>query len=237
MTVDPDPEGVASPTALAPTLVEDLLLLLFQPRSGTIAGETTLYYVLAGAVLADLGFANHVRTTPRAGTTEVAAVVDSPPADSLQRSAWDYLVKKPRHVQTVLAAIGPGLRGPVIDRLVARGDLRRARRKAFGLFETDALAEGDTGRRGELLARMRAALVDGAEVEPRMGALIALVSGSGTLPQFDRDIPWTSAVITRAKAFEQGNWGADAAAEAVTRTMTAIIVNNVVVAAAVLPRG
>jgi hypothetical protein len=32
----------------APTLAEDLLLVLFQPDSGTIAGENTLYYVLAG---------------------------------------------------------------------------------------------------------------------------------------------------------------------------------------------
>jgi len=35
-------------------LVEDVLLLLFQPESGTIAGENILFYVLGGAVLADL---------------------------------------------------------------------------------------------------------------------------------------------------------------------------------------
>jgi len=43
-------------------------------------------------------------------------------------------------------------------------------------------------------------------------------------------------VITRAKELERGEWGAAAAAEAVTRTMIAIIASNVVIAAAVLPR-
>ena len=33
-----------------PLIVEDTLLLLFQPDSGTIAGENILFYVLGGAV-------------------------------------------------------------------------------------------------------------------------------------------------------------------------------------------
>lgn len=37
-----------------PLLVEDVLLLLYQPSSGAIAGENYLYYVLGGAVVADL---------------------------------------------------------------------------------------------------------------------------------------------------------------------------------------
>ncbi len=106
----------------------------------------------AGAVLADLGLGEHVRTgTGRMGTTTVEAVAD-----------------KPRGVQTVLAA---------------------------------------------------------------------LVYGSGTLPQFHRDIPWTSAVIARAEELKEDSWGAGAAAEAVACTVTASIVSSVVVAAAVLPRG
>lgn len=48
------------------SLAEDLLLLLFQPNSGdrggtgTIAGENTLFYVLGGAVLADLALGEQV---------------------------------------------------------------------------------------------------------------------------------------------------------------------------------
>lgn len=223
------------------TLAEDLLLLLFQPDAGlrgtgVIAGENTLFYVLAGAVLADLGLGEHVRTVPGRGGVRVEAVAERPPSDDILRSAWGYLAEKPRGIQTVLAAIGPTLRGPLLDRLVERGDIRRSTRKTLGLFTTKVLKDGGTGRRAGLLRGVRDVLVEGVEPQPRVAALGALLSGSGTLPQFDREIPWTTPVITRAKDLERGNWGAGAAAEAVTRTVTATIVNNVVVAAAVLPR-
>lgn len=219
------------------TLAEDLLLLLFQPDSRTIAGEGMLFYVLAGAVLADLGLGGHVRTgTGRLGSMTVEAVADHPPADHLLRASWEYVAEKPRGVQTVLAATGPVLREPLLDRLVEHGDLRRSTRKTLGLFETSVIEEGDTRRRAGLLEEVRAVLVDGAEPDPRIAALAALLYGSGTLPQFDRDIPWTSQVIARAEQLKDGNWGAGATAKAVVRTITAIIVSNVIVAAAALPR-
>jgi len=238
------PETLGGAAAPEPTLAEDLLLLLFQPDSGlrsgsgTIAGEGTLFYVLAGAVLADLGLGDHVRTgTGRLGSTTVAAVVDNPPTDHLLRASWEYVADKPRGVQTVLAAMGPTLREPLLDRLIERGDLRRSTRKTLGLFETSVLEEGDSGRRAGLLGAVRAVLVDGVAPSPRVAALAALLYGSGTLPQFDRDIPWTSRVIARAEELKDGNWGAEATAKAVVRTITAVIVSSVVVAAAALPRG
>ncbi|GGI07120.1 GOLPH3/VPS74 family protein [Isoptericola cucumis] len=220
----------------APSLAEDLLLLLFQPDSGTIAGENTLFYVLGGAVLADLGLGEHVRTcTGRGGTTTVVAVEERPPSDHVLRSAWEYVTDKPRGVQTALAAVGPPLRGPLLDRLVDRGDIRRRTRKALGLFNTTVLEDG-SGRRARLLSDVHQVLVDGTVPTPRTAALAALLSGSGTLPQFHREIPWTSTVIARAKELEQGHWGADATAEAVARTVTATIVSSVVIAATVPPR-
>jgi len=221
----------------APTLPEDLLLLLFQPDSGTIAGENTLFYVLAGAVLADLALDERVTTTASAtGSVKVEAVEGRAPMDEVLRSAWDYVEGKPRGVQTVLAAIGPALREPLLERLIARGDIRKQRRKALGLFTTTALVDGANGRRVGLLSDVRGVLVDGTEPTPRIAALAALIWGSGTLPQFHRDIPWTSSVITRAQELERGNWGASAAAHAVTRTMTAIIASSVIIATAALPR-
>ncbi|MEV1155900.1 GPP34 family phosphoprotein [Micromonospora chokoriensis] len=222
------------PRSHTPTLVEDLLLLLFQPASGTIAGENTLFYVLGGAVLADLALGEHLTTTDRG---RVSSVAGHPPSDSLLRSAWDYLAEKPRGVQTALAAIGPALRGPVLERLIARGDIDQEPRKVLGLFRTTALRDGRTERRSRLLADVRRVLVDGAEPQARVAALAALLSASGTLPQFHREIPWTSPVISRAKELEQGDWGADAAGAAVTRTVTATVVNSAIVAISVLPRG
>ncbi|MEE6280578.1 GOLPH3/VPS74 family protein [Georgenia sunbinii] len=227
-----------TPRAAEQTLAEDLLLLLFQPGSGTIAGEGTLFYVLAGAVLAELGLGGHVRTgTGRSGVTTVAAVAEHPPSDHLLRASWEYVADKPRAVQAVLPATGPVLREPLLDRLVERGDLRRSTRRTLGLFTSSVIEEGTTGRRSALLGEVRAVLVEGVEPSPRVAALAALLHGSGTLPQLDPVIPWTLSVIARAEKLVDGSWGAGAAAEAVTRTVTATIVNHVVVAAAARPRG
>lgn len=221
--------------AARPTLAEDLLLLLFQPQSGTIAGEGTLYYALAGAILADLGDGGHVRTgTGRFGGLTVQAIADDVPSDHLLRTTWEYVADKPRGLQTVLAAMGPTLREPLLDRLVERGKLRRRTRRTLGIFKTPVIEEADPGHRRMLLADVRAVLVDGVDPTPRTAALAALLYGSGTLPQFDRDIPWTSQVIARAEELKDGNWGAGAAAKAVTRTVTSIIVSSVI--ATTLPR-
>ncbi|MCZ7436747.1 GPP34 family phosphoprotein [Micromonospora sp. WMMC241] len=214
-----------------PTLAEDLLLLLFQPGSGTIAGENTLFYVLGGAVLADLALGDHLTTVDRG---RIRSVPDHPPSNRLLRPAWDYLAEKPRGVQTALAAIGPALREPVLQRLVARGDIDQESRRVLGLFTSTALREGRTERRTRLLADVRQALVDGVQPAARVAALGALLSASGTLPQFHREIPWNSSVIMRAKELERGDWGADATAQAVTRTVTATVVNSTVVAVTLL---
>lgn len=222
----------------APTLAEDVMLLLFQPRAGArgtgvIAAEGVLFYVMAGAVLSELGLGGHARAAE--GRGDRVEATDAVPADPLLRQMWDHLVERPRGVQAVLAGLGPHLREPVLERLVERGDIERGTRKALGLFETTVL-EGDGGpRRAALMAEVRAVLVDGAEPTPRTAALAALLFASGAMPQLHGEIPWTSPVIARATALQQGDWGAGAAASAVTRAMTAIVTNNVVIAASVLP--
>lgn len=222
-----------APHTDTPTLAEDLLLLLFQPDSGTIAAEATLYYLLAGAVLVDLALDERVATTRTAtGTVNVAAVEGRAPSDEILGSAWEYVSGKPRGVQTVLPAIGPPLRGHLLARLVARGDIREVRRTTLRLFTTTGLEDGGTGRRARLLDDVRAVLVDGARPTPRVAALAALLWGSGELHRFSPAIPWTSAVITRAQELERGSWGAAAAAEAVARTTTAAVVGSTLAALA-----
>jgi hypothetical protein len=153
--------------------------------------------VLGGAVVADL--------TLR-GLTEVQEA--------------GQLATKPRGVQTVIAAIGPELRSKVLGKLVDDGHLRRKRKKVLGFILSESLELG-SARRAELLARVRATLVDGTEPDARTAAITALLSASATLHQFDPEIPWTSSVIHRAKELETGNWGAAAAGAAVTRATIA----------------
>lgn len=227
--------GGAERMSAEPLLVEDVLLLLFQPDSGSIAGENILFYVLGGAVLGDLALAGRIETEQKTLSTRVLPSGDGPAPDVLLDQALSYVSQKPRDVQSVLASAGPTLRGPVIDRLVARGDLDRTEGKALGIFPTTKLSLG-SGRRAILIEGVRAALVDGETPDPRTAASIALLSASGTLPQFHPEIPWSGDVYTRGKEIERGDWGASAAASAVTRTMNAVII-NAAVAATVIPRG
>ncbi|RPF21339.1 GOLPH3/VPS74 family protein [Myceligenerans xiligouense] len=226
------PERADAGVGVKRTLAEDLILLLFQPRSGTIAGEGALFDVLGGAALADLGLGGHVRTgTGRLGGLTVEAVAGNPPSDHLLRAIWAYLADKPRGVQTVLAATGPALCEPLLDRLVERGELRRRAGEPHGSIGTPVIEPGDSGRRRTLLGDIRTVLVDGVEPTPRTAALAALLYGSGALPQFEPDIPWTSPVIARAEELKGGTWRAGAAVKAAARTDTSNIVSNAIAAA------
>lgn len=218
-----------------PLLVEDVLLLLFQPGSGSIAGENLLFYVLGGAALGDLSLQERIEVRKEGALTNRVHALDArTPVDEVLAPALEYIERKPRDVQTVLAAIGPNLRAPVLDRLVQRGDLTREQGRSLGIFPATKLGLG-SDRRAGLIERVRSVLTHGETPDIRTAASIALLSASGTLPQFDGEIPWSGDVYTRAKAIERGDWGAAAAAEAVTRTMSAVL-SNALIAAFALPR-
>lgn len=219
-----------------PLLAEDVLLTLLSPASGTIGGEGTLFYVLGGAVLTELAATGAVSVQDAGLRGAIVTADGEAPTDPLLRDAWDYTREKPRGAQTVLAAVGPQLREPLLERLVERGDVHREVRKLFGPLTRTRLTVPEASRRGAIVTRLRAVLVDGVEPDARTGSIGALVSASGALPTLDAEIPWGSAVATRAKALEGGDWGADAANEAVTRTMTAIVVNSMVAAMVITPR-
>lgn len=92
-----DEEALAPPSIPAdPSLVEDVLLL-FQPSSGMIAGEATLFYVLVGAAVTDLALSGAIESRQeRRLLQRVHAVGDERPTDSLLAPIWDALEEKPR---------------------------------------------------------------------------------------------------------------------------------------------
>lgn len=218
-----------------PLLAEDLMLLLFDPRSGTIAGEGTLFYALGGAVLADLALHGLVEVDDRPSLLgpKARAVGDVPPADALLRDAWLQVHDRSKSVQGLLAGIGPLLREPVLERLVRAGHVGRERGKVLGLIATTRLVDEGSSRRAELLAAVRPVLVDGAEPTQRAAVLAALLSASGNLPTLHRDIPWSGEVYTRGKELERGDWGAAAVGQAVTRTAVALATSSISVAIAI----
>ncbi|MBU7597147.1 GPP34 family phosphoprotein [Streptomyces sp. P38-E01] len=206
-------------------LVEDLMLLMTDDRSGAVAGAGTLYYTLGGAVLVELGLDGQVAADENdtgLNGLRVRAVAGDLPTDPLLRTAHDTVASRVRGVQTLLIEIGTGLHATVTDRLVERGLLLRRSRTVLGLFRTTSTRVADTGHKRELLARLRATLVDGAEPDSRTAALAGLLAASGTLPTLHRSIPWSGEVFLRAKQLEQDSWAAEAVNSAVMRTMAAV---------------
>lgn len=84
-------------------LAEDLLLLLFDPRTGSIAGDgAAVSPTLAGAVLVDLAVQERVEIAERMTWRgqPVHAAGRTPPADPLLRDTWRRVAAAPVDVQT-----------------------------------------------------------------------------------------------------------------------------------------
>jgi hypothetical protein len=206
-------------------IVEDVLLLMLDDKYGIPAGAGTLHHTLGGAVLVELALHGRIQPDDSGGWlkgTQVVAAGNGPLPDPLLQSAYDAIAARPRHVQAMLVTIGSGLWNPVIERLLERGLIRRERKRFLGLFSTTRLPAVDTGHESALRKRMSAVLEDGGSPDPRLAAVIALISASGALPSLDPVPKWSGAVFTRAKEFEQGNWGAAAVNSAVIQAAAAL---------------
>ncbi|MDP9796161.1 hypothetical protein J2S43_004673 [Catenuloplanes nepalensis] len=218
-------------------IVEDLLLLLLDDETGTPAKAGTLPYTLGGAVLVELAMLGRIDADgegSRLSGPLVTATGDGPLPDPLLQAAWDEIARKPRPVQTLLLAIGGDLWTTVVDRLIAAGQIRREKKRVLGLFRMTQLPSADVAHEAELRRGIRAVLVDGETPDPRTAAIVALLSGSGALPELRPLIAWSGDVYRRAKALESGNWGAAAVGTAVTRTTTAIAAASAAASAAVI---
>ncbi len=205
-------------------IVEDLMLLMLDDKTGTPAGAGTLHYALGGAVLVELALLGRIETDGAGALNgpKVLAVGEGPLPDPLLQSAHDKIAEKPRRVQSLLLHIGGGLYKPLMERLVEQGHIRREKKKVLGLFSMTLSPANDTGYESALRQRVAAVLEDGESPDARTAAVIALLSSSGTLPSLHPVPKWSTKVYQRAKELEQGNWGAEAVNTAVTRTAAAI---------------
>lgn len=220
----PQPENTAAAPSAGLMLPEAVMLLLFDPRSGTIAGEgQSLMYTLGGAVLVELAVRGHVELDDKKRRVRAAG---PGPEDSLLRAAWERVPKVATGIRGLVIDIGTRSRESTLKRLVARGDIRQEPYRLLGIFPTRALKGGDTGTRDELLVPVRTALVGGTTPDARTATLIALLSASKNLPAMHADIPWSGEVYNRGKKFERGDWGAKAASDIILSTLVVQVVGT-----------
>jgi len=206
-------------------IVEDVLLLLLDDKTGAAAGEVTKHLTLAGALLVELALLGRIQPEGNGAWQEGTKVVttgEGPLPDPLLQATYDAIAARPQDIYTLLATIGYPLLEPVIERLVQRGLLRRERKRFLGLFPTTSLPATNTGHESALRKQMSVVLEDGVDPDARLAALIAVVSASGTLVLLHPLPKWSGQVATRAKEIEQGNWVAAALTIAVAGTAASL---------------
>ena len=215
-------------------VVEDLALLMFNPRNGAVVGDgLPFFHVLAGAVLIDLLLQDRLSLEQeRHGMRQVRTVGGTRPDLEVLATAWDEIDRKPMDIYAMVLVLGPRLREPVLDLLVARGHLRRE--PGRGLLRIPTLAENNGTRRNHLVATMRAVLNDGAEPDAHTAAIAALLSASGQLASMHADIPWSGAVHANAMKLQRSAWAATAAGQAVQVSMASLIATNLFTATSIL---
>ncbi|WP_454041436.1 GOLPH3/VPS74 family protein [Cellulosimicrobium sp. Marseille-Q8652] len=220
-------------------VVEDLMLLLLDDDGASVQGAGTLYYTLGGAVLTELALLGRVEADGSGilNGPRITPVGDAPLPDPLLQQAFDTVSEKTQRVQPLLVALGADLWREVVDRLAHRGLVERQQSRVLGLFRTTRWPAANQAHEARLRERVRAVLEDGEAPDPRTAAVIGLLSASGALPSLRPPLPWTTVTATRAKEIEQGQWGPEAVATAVTRTAAAIAASSAAVAVGVAASG
>ncbi|MFV2022594.1 GOLPH3/VPS74 family protein [Micromonospora sp. LOL_023] len=206
-------------------IVDDLMLLLMDDDGASIQAAGTLDYTLGGAVLTELALLNRIQTDDSGGLNgpRVTTAGDGPLPGPLLQSAYDTIAEKTQRVQPLLVTLGADLWRVVVDRLVARGLLRREETRVLRVFRTTRWPAGDGTHEPRLRARIRGILEAGEGPDPRTAAIIGLLFASGAMPSLRPPLPWTSTTVTLAGEIARGHWGPKAVAAAVTRTAAAIV--------------
>lgn len=208
-------------------IVEDVTLLLLDDESGHLAGEGTLYYTLGGCLLSELALRERVRLSEPSSMwrSAVVEVVDGEELDDpLLLEALEQLAAKPRSVTTAVTILGQHTRKPVLERLAARGLVRRNEGRFLGIFPSTTWPAADSGHENDLRAVLSSVFRGTAQPDARTSAVVSMLWASGELGRVLKVEGMTRREIeARAKVIAEGDQGAKAVRDAITATNAAII--------------
>jgi len=195
---------------------------------------TALDLALAGSVLLELAERGRLSVAGpgeavKQGRLQIRSRLPTEDAtlDEALRRCGARAGKKP---ESVLSAVGKGLRDDLLERLATAGILRAARGKVLGVFPTTRWPAADSAHEQLVCDRLRSVLVVGTTPDPRTAALTALLSAvdaphkvlAATGDEVDK-----KAVRRRAKEIREGAWAADAVGKAIEAVNAAIMASIV----------
>ncbi len=132
--------------------------------------------------------------------------------------------KKP---QDVLGKLQKGLRDKLYERLADRGVLRREQDKILGLFPRTSWPAGDQAHEQRVRGAIAEALVHGRQAEPRIGAVISLLSAVDAVTKVVDPNAYgleKRELKRRAKDVAEQTWASEAVRKAVDAVNTAMTI-------------
>ena len=168
------------------TFAEEILLLMLDDEDGTFLPTRTsaVEYVLAGAVLLDLAFANRIDTDERQ-----LLVIDSTPTGNpmldrvLERIAGSSGTRDTRAwIEKITGEDTEEIRSQALASLVKRGVLEARDEKFLWVFRSRRYPVIDGRVEREAKLRVTGVLLSDDIPDPRDVAMICLVDASGILP-------------------------------------------------------
>ncbi|MFZ9932008.1 MAG: GOLPH3/VPS74 family protein [Chthoniobacterales bacterium] len=162
------------------TFTEEIVLLALDDRTGAPLPlpVTALAYGLGGAVLADLAVAGKIDTDEKK-----LIVLDTAPTGDALLDPWLALIAAETtphpvaHWLSVLADRQQEIEQPALDRLIARGILRREDKKILWVIGLRRYPTVDGHERAEVRTRLGELILGDDIPDPRDAILISLLSG------------------------------------------------------------
>lgn len=162
------------------TFTEEIVLLALDDKTGAQLQlpATALNYGLAGAVLADLALAGKIDTDP-----ERLTVLDPSPTGDPLLDPWLALIAGETKVHPVawwlftLAERRTEIEQPALDRLMARGILRREDKKLLWVIGLRRYPTVDGHERTEVRTRLGQLILGEDLPDPRDAMLLGLLRG------------------------------------------------------------
>ena len=205
------------------SLPQALLLLSLDDTTGAKRHGSTLGYGVAGATLAELALSGRIRLrvqTDRLGpftsNRSWVDVVDASPTDlpSCDAMLAEMASGKTRSPKAWVEKMHRRLVGTVTDELVDRGVLRRETTTVLGAFPMTRYPQLDPRPEAELRAALEAVVRGELPPTDRLAALAALAEATGSLKGV---VPGLRGRARKARIQQlgEGEWGSEAAREAI----------------------
>lgn len=210
------------------TFVEEIVLLALDDTTGALRPMPAMAfsYALAGAVIGDLALLNRIDMDPQ----QLVVLSAEPTGDPLLDGSLATLAASPKpetvaHWLAVFSESSRPLENAALDRLVARGILRRDEKKILWVFGSRRYPTIDNQERTEVRTRLAALILGDDLPDPRDAILLSLL----TACQLDRRIftgPEFAACGDRIAALarmDQVGREVAAALESITRALNVIL--------------